>query len=233
MNLLFLDFFALLVSVDLVPMWFLADFLSPLLSALSNLMFSFSFLGTSLLKAGTIYFFIKVGFTAVLLSLKGYIILLDFFLFVLGLTDSTVGLLLFFLLSFLGSYRCTYGWCDFMIVDLLLFPNPPRLLLGLSFLWDMFTSWSSSFSDYSDGGSSFFLALTAFLWRSVEIDLLEGNCFLSSTRVLVLFLGGSCALLVGGDLFSRTSECGERYCGRVMLRTGWWVWWVSRLSTTR
>ena len=119
MNLLFFDFFslaetgfeflALLVSVGLVPMWFLADFLSPLLSALSNLMFSFSFLRTSLLKVGTIYFFIKVGFTAVLLSLKGYIILLDFFLFVLGLTDSTVGLLLFFLLSFLGSYRCTYG----------------------------------------------------------------------------------------------------------------------------
>jgi len=38
--------------------------------------------------------------------------------------------------------------------------------------------------------------------------------------VLFLFLGGSWALLLGGDLLSRISECGERYCYLVMLRTG-------------
>lgn len=60
---------------------------------------------------------------------------------------------------------------------------------------------------------SFFLALRAFLWRSVERDRLEGTCFLSSRRVLVLFLGGSSWLLREGALGSRTSRLRDEYWG--------------------
>lgn len=48
--------------------------------------------------------FIELGLTVLFVSLKGSIILLDFFLLVFGLTDYTVGLLLVFLLSFLTFY---------------------------------------------------------------------------------------------------------------------------------
>lgn len=90
------------MALDLAVLLFRADFFSPFPSVLSNFRFNFSFLGNSLLKTGIITFFRVVGLRVLLVYLRGYMILLDFFLLVLGLTDSTVGLLLTFLGSFLS-----------------------------------------------------------------------------------------------------------------------------------
>lgn len=168
------------------------DFLSSLCSALPRVRanFSFSLLGTSLLATG-----IKsrraVRGRFGLIYLLFSTILLDFFLLVLPLTDSSVGLLLNFLFSFFTVVFGTYIKAVLIMVDLLLFPSPPLLILGFNFRCDMFTRGSSSLSDSLEIFSSFFLALTAFLWRSVEIDRFAGICFFSSTKVFVRFLGGS------------------------------------------
>ena len=146
---------------------------------MSNLSFSFSFLGISLLKMGINIFFIEEGLTVLFVYLKDYIILLDFFPFVFGFADSTVGLLLTFLGSFLTNYLWISCWFVLIIVDLLRFPNPPLLLLGLSLRFEMLISCSSYLFDDSEAIYYFFLALIAFLWRSLETDRFEGNCFLS------------------------------------------------------
>ena len=66
-------------------------------------------------------------------SFEAYRFFIDFFLAVLGRTDYVVGLLLSFLGYFL-MFLWTMGLTDLMIVDLLLFPNPPLPKVDLSFL---------------------------------------------------------------------------------------------------
>lgn len=104
--------------------------------------------------------------------------------------DSSVGLLLNFLLSFFTVDLGISTNPGLIIVDLLLFPRPPLLPLGFNLRCDMLVSGYSYLFESSEAASSFFLALTAFLWRSVETDLLEGMCFLSSSSVFVLFFDG-------------------------------------------
>jgi hypothetical protein len=74
---------------------------------------------------------------------------------------------------------------------LLRFPKPPLLLLGLSLRFETLMSCSSYLFDDSEAIYYFFLALLAFLWRSLETDRFVGSCLLSYTKVLVLFLASS------------------------------------------
>lgn len=230
MNLLFLLFFSraetgfTVLSTNRFDLtWDLDDFLSPsfFYLFLSILILIFSFLWTYLLATGMNSLRELVIFKGVLASLgANSLILLDFFLLDLGLTDSVVGLLLIFFDSFLGISFGTSRLPDLIIVDLLLFPSPPFWLTVLIFRFDILARTSTSFSSSSEITSSFFLALVAFLCRSVEMDLFCGRCFLSYTRVLVRFFSGVGIFLAGTGLVSTMSAWKKGYAHQVQQRHG-------------
>jgi hypothetical protein len=173
--------------------WDRADFLSPLYFyfVLSNLRVIFYFFGTYFIVTGKSYFLNVDGFAWFLLVFTvGSITLLDFLRLDLGLADSFVWLLLIFLIYFLMVSLCTSTLLDLMMVDLLLFPSPPLALNIFNFRFEIFTKVSSSLPYSSEGISSLFLPLVAFLCLYADIDLFWGKCFFSSTRVLVRFFKG-------------------------------------------
>lgn len=128
--------------------------------------------------------------------------LLDFFLLDLmgaGLIDSFVGLLLTFFVYFLVLMDMVSAWLDvLMMLDLLLLPSPPLLMLSLR--EDIWANCYYYFSEDYYIRSSLFLLLVAFRWRYVEIDRFSTRFFLSYTSVFVLFFKFKGWFLGVGDL---------------------------------
>lgn len=144
-----LDSFLLLAEANLLLIWFNWFFLSYFDSYFYIFKFSFSFLGIYLLAIGINSFLAVCGFIYFFSYLLWSIILADFFLFVFAFIDSSVGLLTIFFVYFftVENYLLTYNVPVLMMVDLLLFPNPPLEEFTFNFLCEANGTVSSSFYD--------------------------------------------------------------------------------------